>query len=226
MNWKDGYTMLHWAAQKDKPELCRYLIDMDADPSGRDAQRRTPLDFAEKHQASQALRILEEHVSHHRGSVHQGNGVGAALARASIRPSLSHGASQDSLEVHSNASSGPKPIPEGYLKVISQIDNLGWDKMEWARGFTLLHWASKNDRADLCAHFLFRKADPEHRDHQGKNAIDYASQHGSRAALELLQSSSPLEDPKLNIYEMPVSSAPRKSAFVDARVIESLIAKE
>ena len=28
--------------------------------------------------------------------------------------------------------------------VMQQIDQIGWDKMCWGRGFTLLHWAAKH----------------------------------------------------------------------------------
>eukprot|EP00438_Fugacium_kawagutii_P021111 Skav213901 [mRNA] locus=scaffold1439:75331:87799:- [translate_table: standard] len=35
-------------------------------------------------------------------------------------------------------------IPEAYLRVMQQIDQIGWDKMCWGRGFTLLHWAAKH----------------------------------------------------------------------------------
>lgn len=27
---------------------------------------------------------------------------------------------------------------------MQQIDQIGWDKMCWGRGFTLLHWAAKH----------------------------------------------------------------------------------
>merc|ERR1719163_2467191 len=108
-----------------------------------------------------------------------------------------------------------KAIPEAYVKVIDQIEKLGWEKMVWARGFTLLHWAAKNDRADLCAHFLFQKADPNHKDDGGRSAFDYATDAGSKAALEQLQRGAPLSEPKLAAFA--ISNKARSSILVEAR---------
>merc|ERR1719198_110926 len=99
-----------------------------------------------------------------------------------------------------NEASNERTIPEAYAKVIEKIDKLGWDKMIWTGNFTLLHWAAKNDMADLCAHFMFQKADPEHRDDNGRTAFDYAREHDSVAALEQLQRGAPLVEPKLAAF--------------------------
>lgn len=48
MNWKDNYTMLHWAAEKGKLDLARYLLTLGADPQDRDGHGRTPIDAAKK----------------------------------------------------------------------------------------------------------------------------------------------------------------------------------
>lgn len=79
-----------------------------------------------------------------------------------------------------------KGIPVTYLKTIEAIDRKGWQKMNWARGFTLLHWAGKNGRADLCEFFLQKKADANLQDSTGKTALDYAQQHG-KASEEITQ---------------------------------------
>mmetsp|Transcript_124 Transcript_124/g.357 ORF Transcript_124/g.357 Transcript_124/m.357 type:complete len:719 (-) Transcript_124:43-2199(-) len=46
VNWKDGFSMLHWAAKRGNTPLCRYLVQLDADPNARDSNAETPLDFA------------------------------------------------------------------------------------------------------------------------------------------------------------------------------------
>lgn len=46
MNWRDGFTMLHWAANKGHKDICQYLCSLDADPNARDGQGRTALDLA------------------------------------------------------------------------------------------------------------------------------------------------------------------------------------
>lgn len=46
VTWKDNVTMLHWAAGKGNKDLCTYLLQLNADPSVRDSQARTPASFA------------------------------------------------------------------------------------------------------------------------------------------------------------------------------------
>lgn len=49
VGWKNDYTMLHWAASKHHAGLCRYLLQLDADPDARDKQGRTALAIARQH---------------------------------------------------------------------------------------------------------------------------------------------------------------------------------
>jgi len=61
VNWKNNYTMLHWAASKGNGDLCSYLISLDADPNLREnKQDRTPLDIAKFHGHDQVVRALDE----------------------------------------------------------------------------------------------------------------------------------------------------------------------
>merc|ERR1719265_911148 len=60
VNWKDGYTMLHWAAEKDHGDLCRYLISLDADIMARDGKDRSPLQLARSSNSASATLVLEE----------------------------------------------------------------------------------------------------------------------------------------------------------------------
>merc|ERR1712159_535710 len=46
VNWKKGYTMLHWAASKGHGDLCRYLVQLGASTSLRDHRDNTPADLA------------------------------------------------------------------------------------------------------------------------------------------------------------------------------------
>merc|ERR1711862_720984 len=86
--------------------------------------------------------------------------------------------------------------------------------MQWAHGFTLLHWAAKNDMPILCSRFLFQGANPYQRDDSGKNAFDYASQRQppSLKALEQLEKGKPAELPEFRILQ--TSSHPRGSKLV------------
>merc|ERR1712032_508808 len=78
-------------------------------------------------------------------------------------------------------------LPASYLDVMQQIDRAGWDKMQWAHGFSLLHWAAQNGDAELCRRFLAQRGDPNHRDDSGRSAIDYAQAGGHVAAIAELE---------------------------------------
>jgi ankyrin repeat protein len=58
MNWKDGFTMLHWAAQKGHTDVAKYLIQLEADPLALDAQNRTPIDVAREHGNTELASVL------------------------------------------------------------------------------------------------------------------------------------------------------------------------
>merc|ERR1712083_539339 len=60
MKWKDGYTMLHWAAQNGHEDLCRYLVQLGADPAAKDGQDLSPADFARDNGHEKLARIIRE----------------------------------------------------------------------------------------------------------------------------------------------------------------------
>lgn len=72
-------------------------------------------------------------------------------------------------------------FPEFVKQLIRRIDEHGWNQMEWKNGYTLLHWASKNNNPSLCAFLINSRADPKAKDATGKSAVDLARQHHSRS---------------------------------------------
>lgn len=58
VTWREGYTLLHWAAEHGRGQLCRYLINLGADPKARDKRGRTPADFAMEGGHSDILPLL------------------------------------------------------------------------------------------------------------------------------------------------------------------------
>mmetsp|Transcript_65158 Transcript_65158/g.121460 ORF Transcript_65158/g.121460 Transcript_65158/m.121460 type:complete len:712 (-) Transcript_65158:48-2183(-) len=60
VNWKDGFSMLHWAAKRGNTPLCRYLVQLDADPNARDVNSDAPLDFAVAGGHSETVGFLEQ----------------------------------------------------------------------------------------------------------------------------------------------------------------------
>jgi ankyrin repeat protein len=166
VRFKGGFTLLHWAAANGNAELCDYLIHVRAFPDAQDSKGRTPISLARTENQFKALDVLEaslgredEKISHHHFRRHSISSAG--------RKSVGR---KSGLVLSQNA------IPAAYQRVIEQIDEHGWDKMQWKRGFTLLHWAAKNDRADLVAHFLHCRADPNQRDESHLSAFDYAKE--------------------------------------------------
>ena len=65
-------------------------------------------------------------------------------------------------------------LSEGNRRAVEMARDRGWENMVWREGFSLLHWAAKAGRADLCAYFLSLKADPGARDGSALTALGYA----------------------------------------------------
>lgn len=192
VSWKSGYTMLHWAASKGHGELCRYLMRLDADIGARDAEGCTAVDCATRRGHHEvALIIQQTETALHTSDIERG-----WLSLSSPPPErMEHRRAADGEENDTSRASGP--IPDAYLKVMQQIDEVGWDSMQWSRSFTLLHWAAKRDAADLCARFLAQRADPLQRDASGRDAFDYAREHGGARALLQLEAGAPQELPSM-----------------------------
>merc|ERR1719183_2344634 len=133
--------MLHWAAEKDNAELCRYLVSMDADPNSRDSKDRTPSELAAKFGCFAALTTLQELDEGPPSTMNLQVFRSVPGSRASFlgneaqKLNVSSTASMESLrgedsEVGSDLAVNVKAIPEAYKKVIDQIDKLGWDRMQ------------------------------------------------------------------------------------------------
>lgn len=48
MKWKENYTMLHWAAEKGRLDIARYLLRLGAEADKPDDSGRTPIDAARR----------------------------------------------------------------------------------------------------------------------------------------------------------------------------------
>jgi len=195
VHWKDGFTMLHWAASKGEVDLARYLIQLRADPDARDdTHQRTPLDWAEQEGHLEAVEMLRRQ-SRTRLSARLSSRSGfLQQARSSLPASpLSQGTSE--VKEGRRKSEAPirrrsrrkSTIPAAYLPVLEEIDQQGWNNMQWTRGFTLLHWAAQNDQPDLVEQLFAKAADPLQRDDDGRTALDFARESGSLAVVEALK---------------------------------------
>jgi len=61
--WKEGYSLLHWAAQKNKAALCEHLVELGADPFALDASGWSAVDFAKEFHSTEALDVLQRSMS-------------------------------------------------------------------------------------------------------------------------------------------------------------------
>lgn len=61
--WKDGFSLLHWAARENRPALCERLIRFKADPRTADDLGRTALHCARNRSSYDALAVLESAVA-------------------------------------------------------------------------------------------------------------------------------------------------------------------
>lgn len=77
-------------------------------------------------------------------------------------------------------------LPADYVEVLRQIERKGWKAVDWERGFTLLHWAAKHDRAQLCEWLLWQGADAFAPDASGQRPVDYARSNKSDEAMAAL----------------------------------------
>ncbi|CAK8987809.1 unnamed protein product [Durusdinium trenchii] len=197
VHWKDGFTMLHWAASKGEVELARYLLQLRADPEARDdTHHRTPLDWAEHEGHSQAAEMLRRQSRSRLSGRLSSSGGAFRQARSSLpapaSPSYEAANRRKSEAIMRRRSSRRKStIPEGYLPVLEEIDQRGWNNMQWTRGFTLLHWAAQNDKPDLVEQLFAKAADPMQQDDDGRTALDFARESGSPAVVEALQRYAP-----------------------------------
>lgn len=183
VEWRDGYTMLHMAAAKGRIDICKYVLEFRASLDLRDKYGRTPFDCAKEGGHRDTARILEELG----GKSQRGpSGSGRAAQALGTHPALGNAPMGSVARVKRSS------LPPGYLEVMDKIDSVGWSGMQWEHGFTLLHYAAKNNNAELCARFLAQGGDPHHRDDNGKSALDYARESGATAAMSVLEREPPL----------------------------------
>jgi len=60
VKWKDGFTMLHWAAEKGNEDFCKYLLQLNANPLALDGQSRSSVDCARSNRFVDLAKILQE----------------------------------------------------------------------------------------------------------------------------------------------------------------------
>ena len=69
MKWKDDFTMLHWAANHGKKDLCLYLLSQQANPMDKDSKGRTAAAVAAEAKHFEVVAAIQDKVTMPRKSV-------------------------------------------------------------------------------------------------------------------------------------------------------------
>lgn len=230
LRWEGNFTMLHYAAQKGDYSLCDYLLHLGAKSNAYDSNGRTPLELAEEGGHEEVVELFRSDT---------GLGNQAAMVLSAFRPqqqqmqrrSLPSRVSRTSQwsqsfapsmcsDDTSRSNNDVQKIPPDYLKVMDEIEKVGWDKMHWARGYTLLHWAAKHNNESLCAQFMWQGADANQQDATNRSAFDYARESGATKALAQLTRGPPRSMPPL--VATIKATQPRYTQIIEARPISEL----
>ena len=59
LRWKDGYSILHWAAKRGDAELCAWILSLGGDVTLVDANGKNPLAYAQEAGNAETQQVLE-----------------------------------------------------------------------------------------------------------------------------------------------------------------------
>lgn len=147
--YENGFTPMHWAAQHGRRDLVEFICEKVEQGQdllrSRDVQGRIPLFFAKRAQ--------RDGLAYHLSRI---GGFSDLLIRTSKkRPDI-------------------EDLTPAYKKVLEEIEKHSWRAMEWKGGWTMLHWAAKHGKKDLCLYLLNQQANPAEKDDEGRSAVDVA----------------------------------------------------
>ncbi|CAL8144117.1 unnamed protein product [Orchesella dallaii] len=62
LNDEEGLTLLHWAADRGRTEVCEILLKAGANPELKDEDEQTPLDYATTCEHDDIIQLLQRHL--------------------------------------------------------------------------------------------------------------------------------------------------------------------
>lgn len=147
--YENGFSPMHWAAQHGRRDLVEFIREKVEKGSellrSRDVQGRIPLFFAK--------RARRDGLAYHLSRI---GGFSDLLVRSSKkRPDV-------------------EDLAPAYKKVLENIEKHSWRAMEWKGGWTMLHWAAKHGKKELCLYLLTQQANPSEKDDEGRSVLDVA----------------------------------------------------
>jgi len=158
--WRNTFSPMHWAAQHGRKDIASYLLEKsdgggDALLRARDHYSNTPLYYAQLGKQSAFEMWLKNEIQ-----------VDEPLHIEDKTPKFDD-------------------LPAAYKQVLVNIHKVGWRGMKWKEGFTMLHWATKKGKLDLCEYLVQLDADPSASDSSGATPISMAA--GNDELLSLLK---------------------------------------
>jgi len=90
------------------------------------------------------------------------------------------------LDIKKSQSFDADSVPEVYRAALNLIDKFGWKSIGKPNTWSPLHWAAKENRADICIWLLSKGADARQLDENNRTALFYAQQQNSVDAIKVL----------------------------------------
>lgn len=168
-------TPLHWAAEKNYPELAELLLSAGADINAEVSWGMTPLQWAANMGSRQVAEALLAHGATPQLNVWAAAGLGMldvvqAFWDSASPSTLKPGAGQTRTRNLGDGKWGKAPPPEGYLQLISEA----------------LHIAARNGHIPVAKFLLEKGADINSRGFFGAPGLHWAALHGHKPMVEFL----------------------------------------
>jgi ankyrin repeat protein len=166
-------TPLHWAAEKNYPELAELLVTAGADINAEVSWGMTPLQWAANMGSRDVAEILLAHGAAPQLNMWAAAGLGMLDvvesfwdSPATLKPNAGQARTRDL----GNGKWGTAPPPESYLELISEA----------------LHIAARNGHVEVSKFLLEKGADINCRGFFGAPGLHWAAIHGHQAMVEFL----------------------------------------
>jgi hypothetical protein len=93
-------------------------------------------------------------------------------------------------------------LPHEYKKALEKVERRGWINTKWDRGYTLLHWAARQGKLNVCQYLMANHdAPPDARDDKQLLPYDHAKKKQHHDVMDFFEKLEP------TIFHPPVKTA-------------------